>query len=278
MRWSIPFARSCLALLLTLAAGLALAANGEPIRLADAASPTILITGANRGIGLALARDYAQAGWNVIATARNPADAKDLRKLARKNRKVVVAQLDVTSMPSMTALKAQLAGVPIDVLFHNAAVLGDREDTGNRKQQFGGLDAELFDRVMRTNVYGPLKLSELLVENVAASRQKKIVGMTSGLGSLQLMGRMSRFYFYQMSKAALNMGLRALRNDLKPRGVIVGILAPGMVETDLLAESGFSGKALKPAESAAGLRQLVDKLTLEDPGVPVNVDGKPIPW
>lgn len=267
------------ALLVTLAPLAARAGAHAAAQPAAAAErPTILITGSNRGIGLALAKDFAGAGWNVIATARNPADAKDLRKLAKKNRSVRIEALDVTSQDNMRALAARLKGVPIDVLFHNAAILGDRDDTGNKKQQFGGLDEELFNRVMLTNVYGPLKLSELLVDNIAASRQKKIVGMTSGLGSLTLMGRMSRFYYYQMSKAALNMGFRALRNDLKPKGITVAILAPGMVETDLLAESGYSGRALTPAESAAGLRKLVDGLTLDDPGVPVNVDGKTIPW
>jgi len=102
--------------------------------------------------------------------------------------------------------------------------------------------------------------------------------MTSGLGSLTLMGRMSRFYYYQMSKAAMNMGMRALRNDLQGRGIIVALLAPGMVETDMLEDSGYSGKALKPAESAAGLYKLVAELTPQDKGVPMNVDGKPIPW
>ncbi|MBM4197870.1 MAG: SDR family oxidoreductase [Gammaproteobacteria bacterium] len=257
----------------------ALAAFALPPAVAeDAYTPTILVTGSNRGIGLALAREFADAGWKVIATSRNPAEAKELSQLAKKNRRVRVEQLDVTDQAGMRVFAQRLNGAPIDVLFHNAALLGDREDTGNRKQQFGGLDEALFQRVMHTNVYGPLKLSEILVENVAASRQKKIVGMTSGLGSLQLMGRMSRFYYYQMSKSALNMGFRAMRNDLKPRGITVAILAPGMVETDLLAESGYSGRALKPSESAAGLRKLVEALTIDDPGVPVNVDGKTIPW
>jgi NAD(P)-dependent dehydrogenase (short-subunit alcohol dehydrogenase family) len=92
------------------------------------------------------------------------------------------------------------------------------------------------------------------------------------------MGRMSSFYFYQMSKAALNMGFRALRNDLMKRGITVALLAPGMVETDMLAESGFTGKALTPAESAASLYRLVADLTIDDKGLPVNVDGKVIPW
>ena len=89
---------------------------------------------------------------------------------------------------------------------------------------------------------------------------------------------MSRFYYYQMSKAALNMGLRALRHDLRPRGITVAILAPGLVKTDLLAESGYTGEALSAAQSAAGLYRLVERLTIDDPGLPINVDGRVIPW
>lgn len=275
----IPFLARRFALLASLLLALVPAAAPAGVgKVADPASPTILLTGSNRGVGLALATHYAGQGWNVIATCRNPAEATELNALARANPKVLVEPLDVTDVTAMRALATKYQGTPIDVLFNNAALLGDRKDVGNKLQQLGGLDEELFDRVMKTNVYGPLKLAEIFAGHVAASRQKKIVGMTSGLGSLTLMGRMSRFYYYQMSKAALNMGLRALRNDLQPRGIIVAILAPGMVETDMLAESGYSGKALTPAESAAGLYKLVEALTIEDKGIPVNVDGKPIPW
>jgi NAD(P)-dependent dehydrogenase (short-subunit alcohol dehydrogenase family) len=240
----------------------------------DPESPTILLTGSNRGIGLALTKEFAAQGWNVIATCRTPKKADELKALAAANPKIIVEQLDVTDVRQIERLASRYQGVPIDVLFHNAAWLG----TPIENQQFGNLDQKLFDAVMNTNVFGPLKLSEALVANVEASKQKKIVGMTSGLGSLTLMGRMSRFYFYQMSKAAMNMGMRALRNDLQGRGIIVALVAPGMVETDMLEDSGYSGKALKPAESAAGLYKLVAELTLQDKGVPVNVDGKPIPW
>lgn len=240
----------------------------------EAASPTILITGSNRGIGLALAKEYAAQGWNVIATTRKPDKAEELQALARANPRVRVERLDVTDEDQIRKLAGRLRGVPIDVLFHNAAWLGEPV----KEQQFGSLNEDLFEEVMETNVFGPLKLSEALVDNVAASQQKKIIGMTSGLGSLTLMGKMSRFYYYQMSKAALNMGMRALRNDLQSRGIIVALLAPGLVDTDLLDASGYKGKALTPAESAAGLFKLVAGLTLDDKGQPINVDGKPIPW
>lgn len=243
-------------------------------RVRDPASPTILLTGSNRGVGLALAREYAAQGWNVIATCRTPSKADELKALAAANPKVVIEQLDVTDVGQIRKLARKYEGVPVDVLFNNAGWLG----TPIESQQFGTLDQKLFDEVMNTNVYGPLKLSEAFVKNVEASKQKKIIGMTSGLGSLTLMGRMSRFYYYQMSKAAMNMGMRALRNDLMGRGITVALLAPGMVETDMLADSGYSGKALTPAESAASLFKLVAALTPQDKGVPVNVDGKPIPW
>ena len=240
----------------------------------DPESPTILLTGSNRGVGLGLTKEFAAQGWNVIATCRTPKKADELKALAAANPKIIIEQLDVTDVRQIEKLAGRYRGVPIDVLFHNAAWLG----TPIEDQQFGKLDQKLFAEVMNTNVYGPLKLSEALVANVEASKQKKIIGMTSGLGSMTLMGRMSRFYYYQMSKAAMNMGMRALRNDLQSRGVIVALLAPGMVETDMLEDSGYSGKALTPAESAAGLYKLVAALTPQDKGIPVNVDGKPIPW
>lgn len=264
VRW---FASAVLSVLVMIAP--ATAAN-----VRDPASPTILLTGSNRGVGLALATEYAAQGWNVIATCRTPKKATELKALAAANPKVIIEQLDVTDERQIKKLAAKYRGQPIDVLFNNAAWLG----TPIEGQQFGTFDQALFTEVMNTNVYGPLKLSEALVSNVAASKQKKIIGMTSGLGSLQMMSRMSRFYYYQMSKAAMNMGMRAMRNDLSGRGIIVALLAPGMVETDLLADSGYSGKALKPAESAASLYQLVAALTPQDKGVPLNVDGKPIPW
>lgn len=264
------FRRGSLALLLTLLAVSPLWAA----KVQDPASPTVLLTGSNRGVGLALAQEYAAQGWNVIATCRTPSKAKELQALAASNSKVMVEKLDVTDVRQISKLAEKYRGIPIDVLFNNAAWLGEPIS----KQQFGNLDEEMFVEVMKTNVYGPLKLSEAFVDNIAVSQQKKIIGMTSGLGSLTLMGRMSRFYYYQMSKAAMNMGMRALRNDLRSRGIIVAILAPGVVDTDLLDASGYKGESLTPAASAAALYALVAALMPEDKGVPVNVDGKPIPW
>lgn len=239
----------------------------------DLDRPTVLITGSNRGIGLAFAQYYAAEGWNVIATARRPERADELKALQRQFPQVAIEQLDVTNLEQIDALAEAYRGQPIDVLINNAAVLGDLPT-----QKVGGLDRDAFQQVMLVNVFGPLKVSEAFAEHVAMSEQKKIVALTSGLGSLKLMGQMSGFYYYRMSKAALNMGMLGLRKDLKDRGIIVGLVAPGMVDTQLLADSGYRGKSLTPADSAAGVAQNIAALTAEDPGKPINVDGKVLPW
>ncbi len=239
---------------------------------ADSGPPTVLITGSNRGIGLAFATWYAQQGWNVIATCRRPEEAEDLQELATDRRNLSIEQLDVTSEEQIAALVESHAGQPIDLLINNAAILGTLPE-----QSLGGLDYDSFEQTMAVNVYGPLRVSEALSDNVAAAGGK-IVALTSGLGSITLMGRMHGFYFYRISKAALNMGWRALRADLKPRGVAVLLVAPGMVDTRLLFESGYRGPSLTPDESVAGMADIIANATLEDPGVPINVDGKVIPW
>ena len=145
------FRRHGLALLLMLMAAPSLwAANVQ-----DPASPTILLTGSNRGVGLALAHEYAAKGWNVIATCRTPAKAKDLQALAASNPRVLVETLDVTDVRQISKLAEKYRGVPVDVLFNNAAWLGEPIS----KQQFGNLDQDMFVEVMNTNVYGPLKRS-----------------------------------------------------------------------------------------------------------------------
>lgn len=238
-----------------------------------AAAPTVFITGANRGIGLEFARQYAADGWNVIATCRRLEAADQLQALAKVHDNLMVEQLDVTDHARIDQLAEQLAGTPIDLLLNNAAMLGDLED-----QTFGTLSYDAFQQVMAVNVFGPLRLAQAFVEHVAASDEKKIVALTSGLGSMTLTTRMGRFYNYRTSKAALNMAMRALRADLKTREIVVALLSPGMVQTRMLAASGYRGPALTPAESVAGMRSVIDELSSADAGVIINYDGEVIPW
>ncbi len=234
---------------------------------------TVLITGSNRGIGLAFARYYARdANWRVIATCRRPEQASDLEALAAEHGNLSIELLDVTREDHVLALAERHADQPIDLLINNAAILGPLPE-----QTLGGLDYDRFAQTMAVNVYGPLRVSEALADNVAAAGGK-IVALTSGLGSMTMMERMRGLYFYRMSKSALNMGWRALRADLKPRGVVVLLIAPGQVDTRMLRESGFRGEALAADESVAGMAGIIAAATLEDPGLPINVDGRVLPW
>ena len=260
-------------MILTGCAGMQGQSSAAPGSSFDTNSPTVLITGSNRGIGLAFARKYSAEGWNVIATARKPETAVELQALAASNPRVVIEQLDVTDLDRINELAAAYEGQPIDVLINNAAILGDLEG-----QQFGKLDYDQFVLTMAVNVYGPMAMAEAFRPHVASSDQKKIITLTSGLGSLTLMSKMQGMTYYRISKSGVNMGMRAIRASLKPEGITVAIVAPGMVQTQLLADSGYRGKALTTEESAAGLYDIINELSIDDSGKPTNVDGAIIPW
>ena len=235
--------------------------------------PTVLITGSNRGIGLGFVQHYAAEGWNVIATCRNPDSADDLKALQAQHPNVIIEQLDVTDHARIDQLAAQYEGQAIDLLINNAAILGPLPE-----QKIGGLSYELFEQVMAVNLYAPMKMTEAFTEHVAASEQKKVVALTSGLSSIKNTGKMPGFYYYRSSKAALNMVMRGMRNDLRDRGIIVALISPGMVGTQLLYDSGWRGKSLTPEKSVDGMVAHIAQLTLEDRGEIVNTDGKIIPW
>jgi len=249
-----------------------------PVALAqsiDPEQPTVLITGSNRGIGLAFARHYAAAGWNVIATARSPDRADELQALAASNERVIVEQLDVTDYARIAALAAQYAGTPIDVLLNNAGVYGARA-----KQKWGALDPEEFHEVNAVNVLGPLKMAEAFADHVAASRQKKIVSITSGAGSVSPDRVAGGGVYYSISKAALNMAMRKTRAELQDRGIIVALIAPGLVYTDMLATNRPSlvPRARTPEESVAGVAAVIAGLDQSYDGRPRNYDGEVLPW
>jgi NAD(P)-dependent dehydrogenase (short-subunit alcohol dehydrogenase family) len=241
---------------------------------AIAASPgTVLVTGANRGIGLEFVRQYAERGWAVIATARQPAEARELAALADKHATVRIESLDLANSASMTALARKLESQPIDILINNAGVLGELP-----KQSIGGLDRSEFEYVMAVNAFGAIKLAELLKPNLLAGRQKKVFALTSGLGSSELTARRGGFYAYRMSKAALNIGYRALAADWRGDGIMVGLIAPGMVETKLLRQSNFPGQGISAEVSVTGMLKVIDAMTLDSNGKAINYDGSVIPW
>jgi NAD(P)-dependent dehydrogenase (short-subunit alcohol dehydrogenase family) len=194
--------------------------------------PTVLITGANRGLGLEFARQYAGDGWQVIACCRKPDQATDLQRAVTAHSSAVEVQaLDVADGGSVAALAERLAGRPIDLLVNNAG-LGQRGgDT------LGQIDYDSWQELLAVNTLGPMRVTEALIANVAASRQKRVVTLTSGLGSLSLLAQeagpgFGPAYQYRTSKAAVNIAMLALAHQAKPRGITVVLFSPGWVRTD----------------------------------------------
>jgi NAD(P)-dependent dehydrogenase (short-subunit alcohol dehydrogenase family) len=219
-------------------------------------TPTVLITGSNRGIGLEFARQYAEKGWAVIATARTPRKAHELKKLAAAYKNLVIEELDVTDEAEIAALAKKYNGKPIDVLINNAGIMGAAS-----KQKYGQFDYRELDKVMAVNVVGPLRISQAFADNVAASRQKKMVCMSSGMGSMIISQYAPDLYFYKISKAGLNIAMGTLAKELSKRDIIVFRLAPGMVNTRLLEQTGMGGKGIEPKESVAGMITMIEKVT-----------------
>lgn len=234
---------------------------------------TVLITGSNRGIGLEFARQYAESGWDVIATARDPDAAEELRALAADRPNVVIERLDVTDHAGIDALAERYRGRPIDVLINNAGVLGAPES-----QRLETLDYEEFEQVMAVNVFGPLRVSQAFLDHVAASDQKKIVVMTSISGSIEIAGRGGGYYYYKISKAGVNMAMRSLGSETRDRGIKVGIIFPGAVNTRMLRQTGFRGKAMEPEEAVRSMIEVIANLTEETAGTFLRYDGQTLPW
>jgi len=234
--------------------------------------PVILITGANRGLGLEFVKQYAELGWEVIATARDPAAAPQLAALAKEHRNVSIEALDVGDREAIKALAVRLVQKPIDVLLNNAGWLGD-----TRKQSFEELDYESFEEVLRINTYGPLAMAKAFMPNVLLGEQKKIVVITSGLSSIANTARFGNLYFYRISKAGVNMAMRTLQAEVRALGVKIGILAPGMVDTRLLRQSGYEGPGVIQApQSVAAVIGHIENLTQD--AEMILYTGDRLPW
>ncbi len=231
---------------------------------------TVLVTGANRGLGIEFVRQYAARGWRIIATCREPAGAGALNALAAGNGNIIVEQLDVADHPSVDRLAAKYHGQPIDIILNNAGIGGGMEN-----QVFGRLQYDVFYEVMKVNAIGPLKVAEAFIQNVAASPMKKLITVSSSQGSIASVD-MGMLYWYRSSKAALNMIMRNLSFALKRRGVVVGLVTPGATDTDFM--KGVKIPLRKPEVAAADMIRNIDAFTLETTGQFFNYDGKIVPW
>ncbi len=236
------------------------------------AVPTVLITGSSRGIGLEFARQYARRGWTVIATCRSPDKALELQKIAQDYPNVTIDQLDVTDHDMIDALADKYSGTPIDILLNNAGINPSPGD-----QMLGSIDYDLFRTILETNTIGPMKMSEAFMDNVRASEQKKIMTLSSGMGSIENSPRFRGVTGpYRVSKAGVNMAMRVVYGSVGRRGVIVGILDPGLVDTDQAKTVPLD--KLPPEVSVAAMIEVIDNFDSENSGSFIQYDGEMVPW
>ena len=226
--------------------------------------PTVLITGANRGLGLEFARQYAADGWSVIATCRNPIGVGALAEIKGD---VAVYGLDVLNPPSLARFAADLKGQPIDVLINNAGVYGPKP------VKAADVTLEDWSPVFQTNAMAPLFVARALLDNVKASKLKMIVNISSIMASIEK-GSAGSEYIYRSSKAALNMVMACYAQEVAETGVAVTMFHPGWVQTDM----GGPSATLTHVESITHLKASIAKLGFKDTGKFFNYDGTPLPW
>ena len=220
--------------------------------------PTHVITGANRGIGLEMARQLTHRGDSVLAIVRN--SHPDLESLPNIQ---VFDQVDVTNTEAMNGLSQRLDGAPIDTLIHNAGVL--------TQESLEHLDVDAIRWQFEVNALGPLRLTAALLSHLHAGA--KIAIVTSRMGSIADNSSGSR-YGYRMSKAAVNMAGVSMARDLADRGISVALLHPGFVRTDMTGGRGL----IDPPEAASGLIARIDALSLETSGSFWHANGERLPW
>ena len=223
-----------------------------------------MITGANRGIGLEFVRQYAALGWQVIATCRNPIGVGDLAKVEGN---IEVHGLDVTDQYSIARLAKDLDGIAIDLLLNSAGIFGPRNYT------FNDIDYSEWMKVFDTNIFSPLKICSAFLPHVLKSNQKKMVTVSSIMGSI---GKNTGGgnYIYKSSKAAVNQVMKCLANDLLEKKVAIRLLHPGWVKTDM----GGDGADITAEVSVSGMRSVIDDLNIQSTGSFYNYDGSIIPW
>lgn len=225
---------------------------------------TVIVTGASRGIGLALVRQFLASGWSVIAACRKPDAATGLHELG--DPELSLLPLDVTQDSSVAAFVASLGTSPVDVLVNNAGVWGGTDQDLGRMDYPGWVDA------FQVNTLGPFRISSALLEHLSRSPNPRIVTLSSQMGSLSRQSTGS--YAYRSSKAALNKVMQVMSLELRERGIVVCPVHPGWVRTAM----GGPEADITVEESAAGLVDLIDRLTLDDTGRFWTWEGAEHPW
>lgn len=227
----------------------------------------VLITGANRGLGLEFTRQYAHEGWEVLACCRKPEQAKQLNQLTKQYNHLKVYPLDVTDGKQIQQLQTTLQDQPIDVLINNAGIAGQSGIT------LGNIPVDNFQRVFEVNTIAPVKITEAFLDNIARSQLKKVVVISSKMGSIKD-NDSGRSYAYRSSKAALNCVMKSMSIDLKPKQITVILLHPGWVITDM----GGDQALISPEQSVSDMRKVIGKISFSQSGRFYSYNGELIPW
>ena len=239
----------------------------------DNENPTVFITGSNRNIGLEFVKQFSENNWNVIATARNPQEASELQTIAAEQDNVVIEQLDVTDHEQIESLAEKYTDQPIDILLSNAA-LTPRYKSAFKKIK--GVDFDIARSSFEINVLGPLKLIQSFMPNVEKSQGKKIIALSSKVGSFSERPKIPFMYSYSISKAALNSLLYSLSFESKRKNIVVVAISPGMVNTT--PGMKLPG-AIETEESVTKMMQVIDDLTMADNGHFIDYeDGRRLAW
>ncbi len=256
--------------------------RGAPLELSEedkiarpvGAGATVLVTGANRGLGFEFTKQYAARGAKVIATARSPERADELNALAADNPGITVEQLDVTDHAEIEALAAKYVDTPIDLLLNNAGIGG-----GIENQLFGKMNYDTFDQVMAVNVKGPMKMCEAFRKHVENSDLKKMVTVSSSQGSIAQVSS-PMLYWYRASKSAVNMCMVNLAFQVQRKKMIVGLVTPGATATDFIPPA--FRKAIEgiqtPEKATEDMMRNIDRFSLANSGTFFDYTGEIVPW
>ena len=225
---------------------------------------TVLVTGANRGLGLEFCKQYAADGWQVLACCRNPETAGKLASIPE----VRVLPLDVSDFSQIDHLATQLQDTAIDVLINNAGIYNDSSVSG-----FGKLDYADWTRALTINTQAPVKMAEAFLPHLKRGDNKLLVSITSQMGSIADNGSGGSI-LYRTSKAALNAAMKSIAIDLEDRKIGVLVLHPGWVKTDM----GGANALIDARESVTGMRRVIAEFTPDQSGCFLKYDGSPLPW
>lgn len=226
---------------------------------------TILITGANRGIGLEFTKQYATDGWNVLACCREPQFASVLQAYAKTHSNIQIFMLDVADFRQIETLATKLSGVAIDVLINNAGVYPDGSADS--------IDGAAWSTAFKINSIAPYMMSQAFKSHIAKSQLKKLATLSSKMGSIDD-NTSGGSYIYRSSKTAVNMVMKSLSIDLAPSGIAVVTLHPGWVQTDM----GGHNALIDTQTSVSGMRKVLENLNIKNTGKFIAYDGKEIDW